>query len=255
MNALFDDTFSKLRKDSAGPVILFLGDSITADGSYIRFASDWLQSRRPDQPVRLIARGVPSETVSGLSEAAHPFPRPCVHDRLAEELASAAPDIVVACYGMNDGIYHPYGEERFAAYRAGMQRLSEQIAAAGARTVLLAPPPFDAASFTGPLLPEAAPDFSYLTPYREYNQVLKRYADWLLTGSCPADFVIDMHSPLLEHIRRQRMLDTGYRYGDGIHPDASGHAAMARTLLRELLGAEAGELENVGNAGNAGNAD
>ncbi|MEK5235757.1 GDSL-type esterase/lipase family protein [Paenibacillus sp. FSL L8-0470] len=225
-----------ITNDPVKPVILFLGDSITADGRYIRYAEEWLRKHRPDQEVELVARGIPSETASGLSEARHPFPRPCIHDRLAEELAAAAPGVVVACYGMNDGIYHPYSDERFVVYQAGMRQLSAQIREAGAKVVLMTPPPFDAASMNGQLLPEEAPDFSYLAPYRDYDRVLECYANWLLSGGCPADGVIDLRTPLLEHIRYERRLDAGYSYGDGIHPDASGHRMIARALLSELFG-------------------
>lgn len=235
MQLLFDGTMAEY---PVKPVILFLGDSITADGLYIRFMEDWLRKYRLNQEVELIPCGVPSETVSGLSETRHPFPRPCVHDRIASAIAEAKPDVVVACYGMNDGIYHPFAAERFAAYRAGMRRLSTQIREAGARVVLMTPPPFDGASMNAKLLPEEAPDFSYLTPYRDYDRVLEHYAAWLLSGDGPADAVVDLRTPLLEHIRQERGIAPGYSSGDGIHPNRSGHWIMARTLLQELFGAE-----------------
>ncbi|MHA6530499.1 GDSL-type esterase/lipase family protein [Paenibacillus sp. BAC0078] len=227
-----------INKDFAKPLILFLGDSITADGLYIRLAGEWLRKYRPDLGVELLGRGVPSETASGLSEAAHPFPRPCIHERLAGELAEASPGVVVACYGMNDGIYHPFSAERFAAYQAGMRRLSAEIREAGASVILMTPPPFDGTSMNVQLLPAEASGFSYLTPYKEYDLVLERYADWLLSGGCPADGVINLRTPLLEHIRQERARNASYRYGDGIHPDASGNRVMAEVLLRELFGAE-----------------
>lgn len=234
---LFTDKETE-NQNSVQPHVLFLGDSITADGQYIRLAGEWLKEHRPHPGVRLTARGVPSETASGLSEAAHPFPRPCIHGRLTRELAEACPDVAVACYGMNDGIYHPFSAERFAAYQDGMRRLSAQIHEAGAKLILLTPPPFDAGSMNGPLLPADADDFSYLTPYRDYDRVLELYADWLLAGGCPADQIIDLRTPLVKHIRQERSLNSAYRYGDGIHPDASGHRVMAYTLLQELFGAE-----------------
>lgn len=243
---LFTDTImDTVTHHSATTRILFLGDSITADGQYIRLTGEWLRKHRPDPAVELIARGVPSETASGLSEADHPFPRPCVHERLAEELAKASPNVVIACYGMNDGIYHPFSEARFAAYQTGMRRLIAQIREAGAAVVLMTPPPFDGASMNGQLVPADAPDFSYLTPYREYDGVLERYAEWLLSGACPADAVIDMRTPLVMHIRQERSINSAYRYGDGIHPDTSGHRVMARTLLKELFRAEPDTLPDA----------
>ncbi|WP_419885053.1 GDSL-type esterase/lipase family protein [Paenibacillus sp. B-A-8] len=239
---LFTD---KVTKDSADSQILFLGDSITADGLYIRLTREWLQVHRPDWTVELVPCGVPSETASGLSEATHPFPRPCVHNRLSRELKEASPSVVVACYGMNDGIYHPFSEERFAAYQVGMLRLSTQIREAGAKAVLMTPPPFDAPSMNGTLQPAEADDFSYLVPYRDYDHVLERYADWLLSGGCPADGVIDLRTPLLEHIRHERSVNASYRYGDGIHPDVSGHRVIARILLRDLFHAELDKLSDA----------
>lgn len=236
LHLLNHNVLNHKEKPSTGNLrILFLGDSITADGRYISLVREGLSRHRPELEVELLACGVPSETVSGLSEAAHPFPRPCVHDRLAGELAAVSPDVAVACYGMNDGIYHPFSEARFAAYQSGMKRLSALIREAGAAAVLLTPPPFHAASMDGPLQPAEAADFNYLAPYRDYDRVLERYADWLISGGCPADGVIDIRTPLLEHIRHERLLHDSYRYGDGIHPDLSGHRIMAQVLLRELF--------------------
>ncbi|UQZ33057.1 hypothetical protein C2I18_05445 [Paenibacillus sp. PK3_47] len=246
-----DMKMKKITQDSADSRILFLGDSITADGLYIRLAEEWLRKHRPDSAVKLLARGVPSETASGLSEAEHPFPRPCIHERLAGELAKAAPDTVIACYGMNDGIYHPFSEARFAAYQHGMRQLSAQISEAGAKVILMTPPPFDALSVKGPLQPEDAAGFSYLAPYKEYDKVLEHYADWLLSGGCPAGGVIDMRTPLVRHIRQVRSADSSYSYGDGIHPDASGHRVMARVLLQELFQAGPDVLADAEDPGDA----
>ncbi|OZB98819.1 SGNH/GDSL hydrolase family protein [Paenibacillus sp. XY044] len=227
------------------PVILFLGDSITASGHYIRYTEAWLRQHRPTLEVKMLPCGVPSETVSGLSEVAHPFPRPCVHNRLRVALETASPGIVAACYGMNDGIYHPYSQERFAAYQAGMHRLVERSRGAGAKVVLLTPPPFDPFSMHAELQPEDAPDFSYLAPFEDYDRVLDQYAAWLLSAGDVADQIIDFRGPLLDHIKHQRALDPAYISGDGIHPNRGGHWVMARTLLKELFGAEPGNIPDV----------
>ena len=97
--------------------IVFLGDSITAAGLYVAYVEAWLVSQPMPQRPEIICAGLPSETVSGLSEAGHAggrFPRPDLAERLERVLAIAKPDLVFACYGINCGIYEPFDQERFA---------------------------------------------------------------------------------------------------------------------------------------------
>src|SRR5947207_293350 len=100
--------------------IVFLGDSNTYAGKFIANLDAYLCTRFPDKRVELINLGLPSETVSGLSEADHPYPRPNVHERVDRALELTKPDVVVICYGMNDGIYYPFSEERFKRYQQGI---------------------------------------------------------------------------------------------------------------------------------------
>src|SRR6185295_13950149 len=116
--------------------VVFLGDSITYSGQYVEFMEAYFATRFPDRQVEFLNVGLPSETVSGLSEPGHAagkFPRPDLHERLARVLEKTKPDLVVACYGMNDGIYYPFGEDRSQKYQDGMKRLRERVAAAGAK--------------------------------------------------------------------------------------------------------------------------
>ena len=99
--------------------VVFLGDSNTFAGTFVAQLDCYLAFRFPERNVELLNLGLPSETVSGLSEADHPYPRPNVHDRLAKVLEKTKPDLVVAGYGMNDGIYAPFADERFEKYREG----------------------------------------------------------------------------------------------------------------------------------------
>src|SRR5438132_4669375 len=88
-----------------GQRVVFLGDSNTYAGKYIAYLDAYLCTRFPDKRFELINLGLPSETVTGLSEPDHPYPRPNIHDRVERALTLAKPDVVVICYGMNDGIY------------------------------------------------------------------------------------------------------------------------------------------------------
>lgn len=135
--------------------IVFLGDSITHAGHYIALVEAQLISATGNQSPELINLGLPSETCNGMSEPEHPFPRPNVHERLDRALAKLNPDVVVACYGMNDGIYHPPSDKHFDAYSDGINKMIEKVHASGAKLILMTPPAFDALPLKkkGKLLP------------------------------------------------------------------------------------------------------
>jgi hypothetical protein len=96
----------------AGKRVLWLGDSITQAGGYVTFVQYYLNKKYPAEKFDFVSVGLSSETASGLSERTHPFPRPCVFERLQRALGAVKPQVVVACYGMNDGIYHPQSDFR-----------------------------------------------------------------------------------------------------------------------------------------------
>src|SRR4051794_21696945 len=100
--------------------VVFLGDSITYAGMYVEFIESYFITRYPERAIEFINVGLPSETVSGLTEEGHAggqFPRPDLHERLGRVLKATKPDLVFAYYGMNDGIYLPLNEERFGKFR------------------------------------------------------------------------------------------------------------------------------------------
>ena len=122
--------------------VVFLGDSITYSGQYVEFIEAFLRINDPMLNCEFLDLGLPSETVSGLSEPGHAggkFPRPNLHERLDRVLGKAKPDLIVACYGMNDGIYYPFSEVRFDKYQDGMRIPGGRIcrAARSVRVVLL----------------------------------------------------------------------------------------------------------------------
>ena len=136
--------------------IVFLGDSITQGGGYIEIIDAALIAQHPEVTKEIIPLGLSSETVSGLSEDGHAggkFPRPDLHERLDRVLEKAKPQLVFACYGMNDGIYYPLGAVRTKAFQDGMKKLHDKVTATGARIVHLTPPVFDPVPIKARLLP------------------------------------------------------------------------------------------------------
>ncbi len=110
-----------------GDTVVFVGDSITQAGGYIHYVDAYLRTRFPEKSFRLINSGRSSETLAGMTEADHPGPRPLLFERFARDVADYDPNVVVACYGMNDGIYHPLGAERFDRFKRGVQGLIDRL--------------------------------------------------------------------------------------------------------------------------------
>jgi len=208
-----------------GPKIVFLGDSITANGAYIDYAETWFLLNSRQRLPRFIDLGLSSETVSGLSEPHHPFPRPWVHDRLDRVLEATHPEVVVACYGINCGIYQPFSEERFAKYQEGIKTLIDKVNAIGGRVVLFTPPPF-AGKYTKVREPADGTDFGFKTPYKDYDDVMARYAAWLLTlDGNDGVRVADIRKAMLPHIAHSYARDP-------VHPKPFGHEVMGEAFLR-----------------------
>lgn len=214
--------------------ILILGDSITQNGTYVSFVSYFLQKRNPDFNYDIISIGLGSETVAGTSEADHPFPRPCVHTRLDEALGKIRPEIVFACYGMNDGIYHPLNAERFLEYQRGIETLISKVAAIDAQVILMTPPLFDATA-KEKLSPSGSSYYSYKSPYENYNDVLRTYGKWILLTDLPVVAKVDLNTPMLEHTQARRKKDSEFHLAkDGVHPGELGHLIMALAILDSL---------------------
>ncbi len=215
-----------------GDRVLFLGDSITFAGMYVQYVQAYLATRFPGTQYELVNLGLPSETVTGLSEPDHPFPRPDLHERLDRALAKVKPTVVVMCYGMNDGIYYPFSEERFGKYQDAYRKAIAKVRAAGARVMVQTPPPFDPLPLKEKVLPEGAPKYSWMTPYRDYDGVLARYGKWLLTQKSRDLPVVDAHGAVEGALANFRKAEPGLILaGDGIHMDGTGHAIMALALL------------------------
>lgn len=216
--------------------VVFLGDSNTHAGHYISWIEAQLRAAGDATP-ELINLGLPSETCSGLSEPDHPFPRPDVHERLARALDKAKPDTVVICYGMNDGIYYPFDAQRFAAYQQGIRRMIEAIHDSGAKIILMTPPPFDPQPMgkQGKLLPLGAEKYAWFAIYEDYDEVIRRYAEWVLSLGGDVEMVIDIHSPMERYLATQRRRDADYAQSDdGVHFNRQGHEVMAATVLEQL---------------------
>lgn len=201
--------------------IVFLGDSITHSGQYIEYVETVLLANT-DRHYEFLDLGLSSETVSGLSEEGHAggkFPRPDLHERLDRVLAKTKPDLLVACYGMNCGIYEPLDAARFQKYKDGILWLRDTARSAGAKVIHLTPPTYDSVPVKGKF------------PY--YNNVLGTYAKWLIDQRAKGWQVIDIHEPMDAALAAKRKSDPDFAFAkDGVHPNAQGHWVIAQQILR-----------------------
>jgi lysophospholipase L1-like esterase len=183
--------------------------------------------------VTIINVGLPSETVSGLSEPGHAdgkFPRPDLHERLARVLAKTRPDLVFACYGMNDGVYLPLDAARFQSYRDGIEWLHAQVTQAGAAIIHVTPPVFDEVK----------------GGHAGYETVLAEYSAWLVSQRTNGWDVIDLHTPMKQYLASQRAKAPAFALTqDGIHPGDLGHWLMAQAILEHLGVTEAQSAESI----------
>ncbi len=218
--------------------VLVLGDSITQDGRYVSDMQLLLERKYTHLDFNWFSIGLGSETVSGLTEPGHPFPRPDIHERLGRALETIKPEVVMACYGMNDGIYHPYSKERQETFQRGIASMVEQCRKAGAKVVLVTPPAFDSSQYGNQLTQPGQPSV-YGKPYAMYDsQVLAKFAEWEVKAKPGGAIVVDLHTPMSKVVSEAATKNLPnpvfYNQGDGIHPNDAGHMFMAQTILDRL---------------------
>ncbi|MFM7136737.1 MAG: family 16 glycoside hydrolase [Planctomycetota bacterium] len=205
--------------------VLVLGDSITYAGGWVADLAAWMEYEGVDAAV--INCGLSSETVSGLSEDGHAggnFPRPDLHERLDRMLRLARPNVVLACYGMNCGIYQPLDEGRFAKFKAGSERLHAAAEGAGATIIHLTPPVYGGP----PGKPGPAGEV-------DYDAVLAAYSDWLLSKRADGWLVIDVHGPMRRALEERRKQDPTFAFAaDSVHPGDEGQWQIARAVIAGL---------------------
>jgi lysophospholipase L1-like esterase len=217
--------------------IVFLGDSITQAGDYVVDCECWMLAHGIQAEV--LNLGLASETASDLTpeqNAGHlksfGFPRPALSDRLDRALAATKPDLVFACYGMNDAGSLPPDASGTQTFADSIIKLRDAAKKAGVkRIVICTPPVFDDKGDT---------------KQRTHDENLQRYTAWLLSKKADGWNVVDIHTPMRRALDKRRAKDPKFQFaGDGVHPGREGHWLMAREILSQTFGAK---LNNVRSA-------
>lgn len=218
--------------------MVFLGDSITQSGDYVTDVECWLIAQ--GHRLEVLNIGLSSETATPLTTEenaihlkSYGFPRPCVGDRLDRSLAVTKPDLVLVCYGMNDGSSLPEGGEGLRRYAEAVTHLRDTALRAGAKRVVLCTPPVHDP------LNQIAPDKD------PHERNLVTYRDWLLSMRADGWDVVDIHGPMRRDLDAARKTNSTFRFQpDGIHPDRAGHWVMAREILTQFFGADLGGISS-----------
>jgi len=210
--------------------IVFLGDSITQGGDYVTDVECWLLAQ--GIRVEVLNLGLASETASDLTlaeNAAHlkkyGFGRPCVSERLDRALTATKPDLLFACYGMNDGSSLPpdaSGTKRFAD---AIGHLRAAALKAGVKRVVICTPPVQDAKG------DATQKF--------HDENLARYTAWLLSKRADGWDVVDIHTPMRAALDAGHAKNPVFQFAkDGVHPGREGHWLMAQEILTQCFGAK-----------------
>ena len=217
--------------------LVFLGDSITQAGDCVTDFDCWLVSRSIG--IEVLNLGLASETASDLTEsenAGHKtsagFGRPFLSERLDRVLAMTTPDLLIACYGMNDGGDLPADESGTQRFAAAITHLRDAALKAGVRRVVLCTPPTH--------------DAKGNAAQKTHDENLTRYSEWLLSKRAEGWDVVDIHGPMRKALDEGHKKDPNFALaGDGVHPGREGHWLMAASILTQFLGAN---LEGVSSA-------
>jgi len=190
-----------------GTRLVFLGDSITEQLTYTRYVMDYFALRYPDVKITFRNAGWSGDTAPGGLE------------RLQRDVLSLRPTVVTICFGMNDGRYTSFDQDRYDRYMKGMTGLVQTLKNSGVRVVLLTPGVVDE-------------DIDN----KGYNQTLTRYAQGVKELAASEQVtVFDINALMGDVQARAKHDDPKFTMiPDSVHPDPPGQALMAYGLLKAL---------------------
>ncbi len=190
--------------------ICFLGDSITAAGSW---ESEILENARKDG-FRFFNCGVPGDNAT------------CAIDRLYSTCLTHCPDIVSIMFGVNDnncGYYYNKeraegqleaerieAEERFNRYKSSMRQLCTLITESGAELILCTPVPFDNVT-PGELERDLSIPLDRATPF------IKELAEEF------GAYLVDFNGEMKKYMATEQIF-----CDDRVHPNERGYRLMAQ---------------------------
>lgn len=241
-------------KKYEGKSIFFIGDSITANGSFVHKLR--LHFKNTGKKIYLHNKGIPGGTAE------------LVHTVLGEELYSLTPDYAVISFGANDVGYWEYRREtlntealtsmryeRLSTYKENYVSLTRKLCERGIMPILCAPFPLNPCiSAQGEvktvvdLKEKAQIDTSFYNPdtFAVINEALCEMGDFIREHARENGFEFwDMHNGIINELDAQCFEE------DGIHYSLKGDEIIARFVLKRMTGEnlllcqESEELDSV----------
>jgi lysophospholipase L1-like esterase len=221
-----------------GERIVFLGDSITAQGvkagGYVDLIQKQIATTRPSAGIEVIGAGISGNKVPDLQK------------RLDKDVLAKNPSVVVIYIGVNDVWHwekHSVGT-KIEDYRTGLEEIIGKIQAAKARVILCTPAVIGEAI---PVLPDPLPDSaSHLEKLQWHNRqadceralMLDEYAAASRSAAkqSGAEF-LDLRRAFLDYLKENNPSNKtrGVLTVDGVHMNAEGNRFVAG-LIADRLG-------------------
>ena len=203
--------------------VVFLGDSITHHGRYMRLISDYCLTRWPERKFEFRSAGVGGDTSAGC------------RGRLAEDVDAWRPTTITVMFGMNDVNLGSYGEGKptepqdraIAAYGTNLRSLLDTLQKSNpqAKLILLTPSPFDDTSKMKGGMHAPGANEKGLTALAEVVRTVGR------ERGLP---VVDIHAPMTAYNKERQKTDPAFTLcgKDRVHPLLPGGCFMAFQFLR-----------------------
>lgn len=206
-----------------GDHVAVIGDSITEQKQYSVFIEDYLLMCQPATGLRATQFGWGGETAGGFN------------NRVENDTLRFKPTVATTCYGMNDGGYSPSNPGKLKGYYDAQKSVVKKLKEGGVRFIVVGSPGCVDTDFfrRDPNDPKKANDASkmYNATLADLRDQAKKVAEE--EGVAFANVFDAMHSAMG---KAKEKLGPGYHLcgGDGFHPDANGHLAMAYAFLKGL---------------------
>ena len=205
-----------------GDIVVFYGDSITAQRLYTKDVEDFLLTRYRTLHVRFVNAGVPGDSTRGGYAGT-------MEERVQRDVAPFQPTMITVMLGMNDGGWGTGSQQIDASFQKGYRELLETLhkAAPGASLTLISCTSYD--------------EITHGTEFPGYSRVVDKFADDVsgigaqLQASGDKNILLaDFHRPLADALQRAKTQFPQLApllVPDRIHPAAAGHWIMAAALM------------------------